>query len=361
MKIAIDIRSTSGERAGKGQYTFHLTQALLKQDRRNHYILYTDHKTLGYSHFPNVELREISAPGLLWHLKVARDVANSEVDVFWSPTSYITPTLIRRPTQVWVTVHDLVAFLYPQNHDKKATMIEKLFLKRAVKRADKILAVSNHTKQDLITRFPHAEDKTFVVPCAADSIYRPLPSQELLTFITETNLPKHFFLAVGTIQPRKNYLNIIRAFAHLHKKNPDLYLLIVGKEGWKYEEVYAEITRHNLGNYVHVLGYLSDKSIRNLYNLATALVFPSFYEGFGIPALEAMQSGCPVIASNSSSLPEVVGNAGLLVDPTKYRDIAQAMSRVLCDKNLRLSLSEKGLEQAKKFSWEGSATRLKVF
>ena len=357
MKIAIDIRSAGGNKAGKGQYTFHLTQSILELDKTNQYILYTKEKVAGFDHFPNCEVRQISANGLLWHPRVAKDVKREGVDIFWAPSSYITPIFIKKPTRVIITVHDLVTFLYPNNHNKKATIVERLCLKRAVKRADQVITVSENTKQDLIKFFPNAKDKTSVVYCAASSIYQPVPLEDLKTFIKDTKLPPKFFLAVSTIQPRKNYLNLIRSLAQVHKKWPNTHLLIVGKEGWQYKEVYAEIMRYNLSKYVHVLGYLSEKSIRNLYNLARALVFPSFYEGFGIPPLEAMQSGCPVIASNASSIPEVLGAAAISLDPTNTASWAAAMDKILSSETTRQSLSRAGLNQAKKFSWQKSAEK----
>lgn len=358
MKIGIDIRCAGGEKAGKGQYTFHLVQHLLELDHQNEYILYCKDKVPGFEQFKNAEMREVKSFGPLWHKKVADDVAREDLDIFFAPSSYITPILIKRPTRVVVTVHDLVAFLYPQNHNKKATFIEKIFLKRAVKRADQILAVSENTKKDLIKRFPIADGKTSVIYCAAGEIYQPVPKESLTNFIQQTNLPKNFFLAVGTIQPRKNYLNLVRAFAKIHPHHPNIHLLIVGGEGWQYEEVYAEIMRHNLNHHIHALGYLSDTGIRNLYNLSLALVFPSFYEGFGIPPLEAMMCGCPVISSSTSSLPEVVGDSAILVDPTSVKEIVDGMAKILHDKNLRDELKEKGLKQATKFGWDKSAAKL---
>lgn len=358
MKIAIDIRSAGGNKAGKGQYTFHLTQSLLELDKDNQYILYSKEKIVGFDHFPNAELRQISGPGIFWHRRVAKDIKAEVVDLFWSPSSYITPIFVKKPTRVILTVHDLVAFLYANNHNKKATILERLFLKRAAKRADQIISVSENTKKDLINIFPYAKDKTTVIHCAANSLYQPVEVETLKAFVEDTKLPDKFFLAVSTIEPRKNYLNLIRALAQIHKKQPNIHLVIVGKEGWNYQEVYAEIMRYNLSKYIHTLGYLSENSIRNLYNLAQALVFPSFYEGFGMPPLEAMQSGCPVIASNSSSLPEVVGEAAISVDPSQVSELSTAMGKILSDPQLRKKLSSAGIEQAKKFSWKKSAEQL---
>ncbi len=358
MKIAIDLRSAEGNRTGKGQYAFHLCKSLLELDKVNEYTIYSKGKIYGFDNFSNVELKQISGAGIFWHHKVAKDIAKNNIELFWGPSSYITPIFIKKPTHVIITVHDLVAFLYPNNHNKKATILERLFLKRAVQRADHIITVSQNTKKDLISTFPHSQDKTSVVYCAANSLYRPIERGSLDTFMKKRDIPKNFFLAISTIQPRKNYINLIRALAEVYKKHHKIHLVIVGGEGWQYKEVYAEIVRYKLDEYVHILGYLPEKDIQNLYNLAQALVFPSFYEGFGIPALEAMQSACPVIASNTSSLPEVVGEAALSINPTKVSELAYAMIKVLQNPKLQTKLSAAGLSQAKKFTWKKSAEKL---
>lgn len=369
MKIAIDIRAAGGEKAGKGWYTFNIVQHLLKIDSRNSYILYSKEKIPGFDHFKNIQLKLFKTPGALWHLKVAHDIAKEKADIFFAPSSYIIPTLLPKSIKTILTVHDLVAFLYPDSHNKKATIIEKLLLKRALKKAAHVCAVSENTRQDILTRFNYNDKKIDVVYCAASEEFQKIPKENLRKFITQTNLPPNFFLAVGTLEPRKNYKNLIRAFKEVSDRLPagrhgfpDYYLLVVGQKGWNYESIYELIKAGYLNKKVHFLGYLSNKSLLNLYNLAKALVFPSFYEGFGIPPLEAMKCGCPVIASHTSSIPEVVGDSALLVNPESPAQIADAMIKLIKDPELAGQLSEKGLKQAEKFSWEKSARKLlKIF
>jgi glycosyltransferase involved in cell wall biosynthesis len=362
MKIAIDVRSAAGERAGKGWYTFNLVQKLLeleqKSGSKNEYLLYTKAGIPGLHDFPNARLKMISGRGVFWHMKVARDVQNEGCDLFFGPSSYITPSFIKAPTRVVFSVHDLVAFLFPGNHNKKATIIERLFLKRALKRADQVFTVSEHTKKDLLNLFDYEENKIMVLPCAAASDFKPLPPEDLQEFAQKEKIPKKFFLAVGTILPRKNYLRLLRAFAKVAAMDSQLHLIIIGGPGWKYKEVRDEVRRLYLQKKVHFLGYVSGKSLVRFYNLALALVFPSLYEGFGIPPLEAMQCGCPVIASNISSIPEVVGEAALMVDPENAQDIGGAMIKILKDSALQQSLKTKGQEQAQKFSWKRGAEKL---
>lgn len=362
MKIAIDIRTAGGERTGKGWYTFHIVSNLLEIDKKNNYILYTKNGIAGFERFKNAKMKIMDHPSAIWHMKVAKDVGSEGADIFFSPSSYITPALMPKSVKTVLTVHDLVAFLFPGTHNKKATLIEKITLKRALKKASHVITVSKNTKKDLLKKFKYKEEKVSIVPCAGAEEFRPMEKDKLGDFIKQTNLPPKFFLAVGTIEPRKNYTGLIKAFAKLNKVHPDVHLIVVGQKGWGYEEFFNLIRKNYLNRKVHTLGYLSNKSLMNLYSLSQALVFPSFYEGFGIPPLEAMRCGCPVIASNTSSIPEVVGDSAILINPENPKEIAAAMAKILKDPELREGFSKKGIEQAKKFSWRTSAEKLlKIF
>lgn len=358
MKIAIDIRTAGGEKAGKGWYTFHIVQNLLKMDDTNQYILYTRDKIVGFDHFKNAQIKLIKGNGLSWHRRVAKDVKKADIDIFFAPSSYIIPALLPKEIKTIVVVHDLVAFLFPNTHNKKAVFIEKIFIKKALKKADHIFTVSNNTKKDIFHQFNLDKNKITTAYCSASDNFKPIERAKLGEFIKETNLPTKFFLAVGTIIPRKNYLNLIKAFAEVNKRYPDYHLIIGGKNGWEFEEVYEEISKNYLNKKVHVLGYLSTSSLINLYNLAKAFVFPSFYEGFGIPPLEAMKCGCPVIASFTSSIPEVVGDSALLINPESVEEMANAMIKVIKDEELCTKLRSNGFNQSKKFSWEESAEKI---
>ena len=358
MKIAIDIRTAAGEKVGKGWYTFHMVQNLLKLDHENEYILYSKDPVPGFEYIKNAEQKVIEGSGIFWHRKVAKDIVKEECDIFFAPTSFIITTLIPKSVKTVIAIHDLVAFLFPANHNKKAVFIEKLFLKRALRKAAFIVTISQNTKRDIMKLFEYDESKIDIVYCGASDEFKPLNKSFIQPFAKKTKLPKDFFLAVGTLEPRKNYVTLVEAFAQLHDKYPNYHLIIVGGKGWKYEEIFETVRKHYLGKFVHNLGYVSSASLVKLYNLAKGFVFPSFYEGFGIPPLEAMKSGCPVIASYSSSIPEVVGDAALLINPVSGIEIAAAMAKLIKDPNLCEKLRNEGFLQSKKFSWTVSAKKL---
>ena len=362
MKIGIDIRSAGGEKTGKGFYTFHMTRELLKKDSHNEYFLYADSGIAGFEEFKNAKLIIITKKGMFWHRAVAKDVMANNLDIFFAPSSFIVPAMLAKHAiankiKIIVTVHDIAALLFPEFHEKKAVVIEKLFIKKALKSATKILAVSENTKKDLMRKFKIQNTKIEVTYCAASEDFFPANTddEKVKEFRVKASIPDEFFLSVGTIQPRKNYEALIQAFIMFHEKHPTYHLIIVGNSGWG-KTNFAQVIKENyLQKYIHLLGYITSKNLNFLYNTATAFVFPSLYEGFGIPPLEAMKAGCPIIASNVSSIPEVLGDAAIYCDPRSPAEFAFAMEKVISNENLRKDLKNKGRIQSKKFNWENSA------
>lgn len=358
MNIAIDVREAYGQRNGKGTYTFHLINQLIKLDKKNNYTLFTREEIPEFSHYPNVEQITITLPGIFWHIRALWDVVFNNIDTFFAPTSFIIPALLPRRIRTIVTIHDLVSILSPQQHNKKAVFIEKILMKWVLKRSDIILSVSQNTANDIKSIFNLRDGKIAIVSCAADKDFRVIEEDKLKEWLESKKLPPKFFLSVGTLCPRKNQLRTIRAFKRFRKTYPDYHLVIVGNRGWQYQKILEEVRILDLQNYVHFYAYTPSKDLVKLYNSAIALVFPSIYEGFGIPLLEAMQSGCPIISSNTSSMPEVVGESGLLVNPEDIAAICEAMVKISQNTELAHALVNKGFEQAKKFSWENSAKEL---
>lgn len=356
MIIAIDIRETVCKKTGKGWYADQMIKALLHQDKKNEYHLYTHTKNIDFETYSNVTQHIFRQEGWRWHLRVRSDLLKLKPDLFWAPTSYIIPALAPKSLKTMITVHDLVAFVLPIGHTRKAIWLERLTLKRAVRKAWKIATVSENTKKDLKTLFEIPDSKVVLTPCAASAFFKfDVDSAALRRIKMDHHLPRHFILAVGTLSPRKNFVRLIHAFKRFRKIHSEYHLVIVGDRGWKVQDILKEAQDER----IHLMGYMGAEELAMLYHLAEGFVFPSLYEGFGIPPLEAMACGCPVIASNSSSIPEVVGEAALLVDPYSEKAMAQAMEQVVDDAPLSKSLIEKGKERVKHFSWEKSAEQLR--
>lgn len=357
MKIAIDIREAGKQKTGKGWYTYNMVKELLKLDTQNQYLLYGNSKKNPYKDAVNAKLKFIEAGSTKWHFKVIKDIKEEKVDLFFAPTSYIIPAFAPKSLRVIITVHDLVAFLFPASHNKKAMIVERLTLKKALKKVSDVFVVSENTKKDLLSKFKLLnEQKIHLTPCAASKVFsKPVNEEELLEFKNQKKLPDIFILAVGTLEPRKNISTLIKSYVNIKKWHPEYKLVLVGKKGWKYEQIEETLKKFQVEKDVIFPGYLKDDELQKIYKLAKVFVFPSLYEGFGIPPLEAMASGCPVVCSNKASLPEVMGEAGILIDPTNAYKMADAISSLIENENVRNMMIERGYKQAEKFSWAASA------
>lgn len=356
MKIAIDIRDASKEKTGKGWYTFNIVRELLEQDTGNEYILYSNTTKNPFKNAKNAQLKCIKESSPKWHFKVLKDLRQNPVDLFFAPTSYIIPAFAPKSLRVIITVHDLVAFLFPGTHSFKATLIERLTLKKALRKAEKVFVVSENTKKDLLEHFDYPASEIHETPCAPSDFFREaVREEELQKFKDSQKLPEKFILAVGTLEPRKNFATLIKGFVNFKKRHPDYKLVIVGKKGWKFKQIEESLEKYNMKEEVIFPGYIKGEDLHKMYQLAQVFVFPSLYEGFGIPPLEAMASGCPVVSSNVASLPEVVGDAGLLIDPNNSYKMAEAVADLIDRDNVRATMIERGFKQAEKFTWKRSA------
>ncbi len=274
------------------------------------------------------------------------------VDLIHEP-AFVGPAVGGRP--MVVTVHDLSFLLYPQSFRTLNRLYLKHFAGLSVRRARRVIAVSESTKQDLVHLYGLTPDKIDVVHNGVDDQFQPLPSEQVAAFRKNQNLPLRFLHFVGTLEPRKNVTGLIQAYARLPKPRPPL--LLVGGKGWLYDEIFARVEALDLATEVHFVGYVPADELPWWYNAATLFVYPSLYEGFGLPPLEAMACGTPVITSTASSLPEVVGKAGLAVSPADTEALATAMQRVLEDQDCWESMQSAGLLQARAFSWQRTAAQ----
>ena len=348
MLIGIDAsRAFIKEKTGTENYSYNLIQKLIEIDRKNHYVLYTR--------------ENIPWPRFWTQGGLALECLRHPPDLLFIPAH--TMPVIRRPSlKVVVTIHGLEYQYLPQYYK----FPQKLYLNKsteyAVHHASHLIAVSQWTKSQLVEKLGADPKKITVVyegVSAANSSTSKVKSAETLE-VSLGGAP--YILFVGTIQPRKNLVRLIEAFSKLQARDQVLNLVIAGKVGWMYEEILAAPKKFGVGKRVKFLGYVSDEELASLYQNALFFVLPSLCEGFGLPVLEAMRFGCPVIASKAGALPEVVGDAGLLVDPYKVEEIAGAMKLMIKNSDLREALREKGFHQVRKFSWQKAAREtIKVF
>jgi glycosyltransferase involved in cell wall biosynthesis len=255
-----------------------------------------------------------------------------------------------------VTIHDLSFLRYPQNFQTLKRLYLTLFTRLSVRRARRVIAISESTRRDIVEQYRVLPETVDLIYYGSDPAFRPLPEEHVARFRSEQGLPARFILFVGTLEPRKNVVRLIEAYARLPGSDRPPLMLIGGK-GWLYETVFARVEELGLSAEVHFVGYVPGDRLPLWYNAAELFVYPSVYEGFGLPPLEAMACGTPVITSTVSSLPEVVGTAGLLVNPDDTEALTAAMHRVLQDSDERNRMRTAGLAQAQRFSWADCARR----
>jgi glycosyltransferase involved in cell wall biosynthesis len=356
MRVGIDARLVYYSQAGIGQYILHLVNGLAQVDGDNQYVLLQSRKDdtqiLDQPNFRRVSLWTPS------HHRLERYSLNVELvrlglDILHSP-DFIPP---HRPAcKSVITVHDLAFLLYPHFLTRESARYYG-HIDQAVRWTDHIIAVSESTKRDTIQHLGVPEDKITVVHEAANPIFRPLDKSTARQEVLDRHgVDGPFVLFVSTIEPRKNVPTLLRAVWQLMRcYKEDVRLVLAGGRGWLFEEVFSVVEELDLDGRVHFVGRVPSEDLLHLYNAAEMLAHPAFYEGFGLPPLEAMACGLPAIVSNVASLPEVVGDAGFLVDPNDIDELTVAMWRVLNDSTLRDEMREKGLRQAARFSWERAA------
>lgn len=356
MRIGIDARLVYHSQAGITQYILRLTQGLAEIDRENEFIILQSRKDkhiiVDKPNFKRVSLWTPSHHRFeQYTLRV--EISGLGLDVLHSP-DFIPP--FHRNCKSVITIHDLAFLLYPHFLTKESARYYGQ-IDQAVKRTDHIIAVSESTKQDTIRLLGVPEHKITVIYESANPIYRPVNDPEILKQTkSKYHITGDFILFVSTIEPRKNLPALLKAYRQLlDRYRADVKLAVVGRRGWLSEEVFTLVDKLKLTNDILFLGRVPVEDLLDLYNAAQLLVQPSFYEGFGLPPLEAMACGTPVVVSNVSSLPEVVGDAGLLVDPENVSELTVAIWRVLTDEALRADLITKAFKRAQCFSWEKTA------
>ena len=359
MRVAIDARKLHD--FGIGTYIRNLLRQLARVDRNTEYVLLTPRVDLDVAAQLGPNFRSVLEPSPNYSLReqihVPWVLRRERPDVFHAP-HYVLPAAV--PCRSVVTIHDCIHLMFPQYLPNKAAYAyARASMWTAVKRSNRILTVSQASKRDILHFFNVAPEKIVVAYNAIDDHFWLTPPDEEVARVKERyQLDHQFVLYVGNIKPHKNLVRLIEAFAALRRGGHDeLKLLIIGDEISKLPALRRAVHRHQLHKHVRFLGYVSDGTLRILYRLASVFVFPSLYEGFGLPPLEAMASGTPVVTSNQSSLPEVAGDAAVLVDPYDVTSIEDGMRRVLTDAALAADLRRRGPERAREFSWARSVEK----
>ncbi|MBA3872880.1 MAG: glycosyltransferase family 4 protein [Anaerolineae bacterium] len=354
MHIGIDTRLTYYRTGGISTYMRRLVSALESIDTRNEYTIFQSRKA-------SEMLTKRFKTANLWtpcHHRIERfalsvELARFNLDVLHSP-DFIPP--LQGARKHIITVHDLTFLHYPQHLTQEARHYYNDQIKMAVKQANHILADSNATKTDLVNMLDVPAEKITVHMLGVEEQFKPLDASLLEAQRQKHQLPQQFILFVGTFEPRKNILGLLQAYKKLVDDWSDAPpIVLVGRRGWLFDETMQSVRDLNLGNRVLWRENIDDDDLPAVYNLASVLVLPSFYEGFGFPALEAMACGTVPIVSNRSSLPEVVGEVGLQINPDDTHAIKEAIQKALTDTEWQQLNRKLGLERAKQFRWETTA------
>ena len=360
MRIGIDVRKLHDY--GIGTYVRNLLTHLGRLDRETEYVLLCQPRDRAFADDLGENFRAVSQPAgpysVSEQLRIPLQLRRERVDLFHAP-HYTLPVLT--PCRSIVTIHDCIHLRFPQYLPNRFTYAYvRAVLWSATHRSDCILTVSETSKQDILGFFDVPAEKVTVIPNAIEDRFWTPPPQEAMTRVRERyQLHAPFLLYAGNVKPHKNLERLLDAFYRVRRRGfGDLTLLIIGDEITRYAKLRRAIHRYQLHRYVRFLGFVPAETLQALYRLASAFVFPSLYEGFGLPPLEAMASGTPVVTSNVSALPEVVGDAAVLVDPEEADSIADGVASVLGDAALRTDLVRRGLARARQFSWDRSVRQV---
>ena len=348
--FGIDARAAVEVPAGRGRVVRELLRALATLDGDDRYVLYA-RESMDLDLDDRFQWRLLALPDLAWHLRAAR-LASKECDAFLSSNSYLTCWFTTCPSAI--VVYDLVAFVAGAAAQKRASLIERWTIDIGVRRAGALTCISEATRADLVDRVPSSAPRSVVIPLAADERFAdPAAGERAAQVAAEHGIERAYVLAAGTLEPRKNLIRLLEAWGMLREDLRDTYeLVLVGPLGWDSGEIVAAAGAAR----IVLAGYVPDDELAALYAGCDLFCYPSLYEGFGLPVLEAMKAGAPVLTSNVSSLPEVAGDAAALVDPTSARRIAAEIARLLDDPAERDRLRSAGAARAAQFSWERYAT-----
>ena len=360
MHIAIDAHSVGTQLAGNETYAVNLIEALAQIDRVNQYTIYvTKNEAVDRfaNRWPNFQVKRTlpHTPLVRIPLTLAAELRRNPVEVLH--VQYTAPPFA--PCPIVSTIHDLSFEHLPETFTRRSRTQLRLTVRGTARRAAVILTLSEFSRRDIIETYAVDPERVLVTPAAAPTNFAPVENETELKDIRERyGIKPNYLLSLGSIQPRKNLARLIEAYALLRSSragNQLPQLVIAGKRGWLDNEIQRAAQRENRNESIKFIGYVPEKDLPALYSAAICFVYPSFFEGFGLPVLEAMQCGTPVIAGNRTSLPEVAGAAALLFDPFDAGALAEAIERIIHNPDTRAELRVKGLERARIFSWTATA------
>ncbi len=374
MKIGVDIRPLMDKKySGVSSYTLNLVNNIISLDKKNHYKLFYNSFSDISNRIPdfkgqNVEIIKKRFPNKVLNYLFFKVFKRPQLDQLLGVDFFLMPHInfiaLNSSSKLILVIHDLSFLHYPEFFNWRKNFWHRFIgIKKLIKRADLIVAISENTKNDLINLANVSENKIKVIYSGLDEKYYNFvyPEENKKKIIkTKYNLPEKFILFLGNIEPRKNILGIIQSYNFFRKKNPELKdykLVLAGGLGWKNKRILQEYQKSEFKDDIMFLGYVDEKDKPFIYNLSSVFVFPSFYEGFGFPPLEAQATGTPVISSFSSSLPEILGNSAILVDPYNIKDLTKSIIDVLKNLELKEKLIVSGKENVKRFQWQKTAKK----
>lgn len=359
MKIGICAEMIGTGHGGPESYIFNLVKSLMELDKENAYNLYVVRKDVLNN--INVPSNFRVSPIRLYNSWI-RNLIIMPFKSLIEPVDILHVQNVVHPCyrgKLIATIHDLSFEIFPETFTKAMQFRLSKLVRRTASKADAVLTVSQNTKKDLINLYGIRPEKIEVIYNSYDRIYKPVKEHEMFeTIKRKYGLIEKFILYVGALQPRKNITGLIKAWNILRRKyGLEIKLVITGKQAWLSSEIMKAVTNNKYSQDIIYTGYIPKEELPFVFNAAELFVFPSFYEGFGLVVLEAMACGTPVITSNNSSLPEVVGDAGILINPNNCEEIAEAMHNVLTNPELKESMITKGLKRSESFSWNYTAEK----
>lgn len=366
MKILIDFTQIPLQKVGVGVYALNLVKEIAKLDYENRYYIIIQDDEHSLDDIENQNFKFILVQSKIFRKLIFRFfleqfiipyiAIRDNINIIHS-LHYSIPLFATGVKRI-VTIHDMIFFKFPQYHELIKKYYFRFFTRLSAKLADRIIAISESTKKDFLAIAGAKKDKVVLIYLGKENWSHCTFTSEKIEFIKDKyGIKGQYLLFIGTIEPRKNLVKLIDAFKKLLKAEKKYQLVIVGKRGWGYKEIYRKIDDHGLGDEIIFTGFVEEVDKPYIIKGSKIFIYPSLYEGFGIPVLEALTLGVPTITSNVSSMPEIAGNAAFLVDPTDEKAIYSAIKQLLSNQKLYLNYNKRSIIQANKFSWAKTASQ----